>query len=605
MLTYAFDIEIFQNFFSVIFDNVEDEFDCHTFVIFGDRDNREELRQFVNREITLVGYNSIQFDNTILNAVCEGMSIQDAFELAQKLIKDDYDDEVRRFRWKKVSYKTVDIISILALDSRFSLKQLAINLKWPKIQELLLNWNKEVKEEEIPLILNYNANDVGITKKLYWAVKDEIDMRVEVSETFGLDLTNASRSQIGNLVLEKNYSEKTGLDPKYFRELRTPRNKIPLLDCIGNNISFESKELTAILNNLKSSVIDSNSDFVMTINYARKIFDLKKGGLHSRDIPGVFSEDEDYIVIDVDVSSFYPFVMIRNKIKPKHIRKEFLDILEKMTNERIDAKKNNFTTKAEVLKIAINAVFGKLGYPNFWLYDRLAFYSVTISGQLYLLMLIEALFLAGCEILSANTDGIVCRVPRNKEDNYYKACNDWMNKTKFKLDYTRYLKYIRRDGNNYFTQKSNSKPKKKGVFYTDFDPYRGYNHPIIYDGVLEYFINGIQPEDFLASSNDIHDYFMSQKAARKYQMQFRQNGTIENIQHTNRFYVSTDGGDLVKIDPNGKEISLCANGKVRVLNEIPDNYNIEDLKLDKSWYLKEINKLIFQIQPPVANLSLF
>ncbi|TLM55604.1 hypothetical protein FEC31_19225 [Acinetobacter baumannii] len=37
---------------------------------------------------------------------------------------------------------------------------------------------------------------------------------------------------------------------------------------------------------------------------------------------------------------------------------------------------------AEALKIVINAIYGKYGYENYWLYDRLAQMRVTINGQL-------------------------------------------------------------------------------------------------------------------------------------------------------------------------------------------------------------------------------
>ena len=65
---------------------------------------------------------------------------------------------------------------------------------------------------------------------------------------------------------------------------------------------------------------------------------------------------------------------------------------------------------ALVLKIVINSVYGKLGFENGNLYDRLAVLKTTINGQLMMLMLVEELELHNIHVLSANTDGIVIKL---------------------------------------------------------------------------------------------------------------------------------------------------------------------------------------------------
>jgi DNA polymerase elongation subunit (family B) len=67
----------------------------------------------------------------------------------------------------------------------------------------------------------------------------------------------------------------------------------------------------------------------------------------------------------------------------------------------MEAKKVGKDTEAYVLKILVNSVFGKTLFEHHWLYDPLVGLRVTINGQLYMLMLIEKLTLAGFKVISA------------------------------------------------------------------------------------------------------------------------------------------------------------------------------------------------------------
>jgi DNA polymerase elongation subunit (family B) len=74
--------------------------------------------------------------------------------------------------------------------------------------------------------------------------------------------------------------------------------------------------------------------------------------------------------------------------------------------ERLEAKKAGDKGKAEALKIIINSFYGNFNYPYFYAYDPKSAYTVTINGQLYLLMLVEQLEFNGYAVISANTDGV-------------------------------------------------------------------------------------------------------------------------------------------------------------------------------------------------------
>jgi DNA polymerase elongation subunit (family B) len=163
----------------------------------------------------------------------------------------------------------------------------------------------------------------------------------------------------------------------------------------------------------------------------------------------------------MDVASYYPNLIINNGFYPSHLGPRFIEVLKTITKERMQAKKDGDKVKADGLKITINSIFGKLGYEYFWLFDAKQFISTTVNGQLGLLMLIEQLYLGGINVISANTDGVVCSIPRELEATYYKIAKEWEKKTGLELEFTPYKKYIRRDVNSYITEKPDGDTKEK------------------------------------------------------------------------------------------------------------------------------------------------
>jgi hypothetical protein len=598
---YCFDVEIFPNFFSGVFSHIENEFDDYTFVIYGQRDDREKLREFVKGK-TLIGYNNIHFDNLVLNAVISGYSLHQLYKLVQKIIEGNkQNEEIKKLTKYPTEYKSIDLMKIMAFDDkRVSLKQAAIQLKWPKIQELPFPPDEPIENNQVETLLIYNANDVGITKRLYWEIEKEVNLRQKISKLYEVDVTSASRSKTGSVILDKAYREKSGNNK--FMGLRTQRNSVKLIDCIGKNINFKSKELNGLLNRVKSTTITSGDDYQDIVKYAGLTIKFAKGGLHSDDKGGIFETDDKMIVVDCDVTSFYPMIILNNSLCPAHLNKDyFLSIFRKIVNDRIEAKSKGDKVRAEALKIVVNAIFGKLKSEYYWLYDPLTFYSVTISGQLYLMSLIEKLNLAEFKIISANTDGIICYIERSRYDEYKSVCNKWMEYTGFGLDFSEYKSYVRRDVNNYIAIPLDpyKEIKRKGIF-NKIEIDKGYATPIIRECVEKYIFENIPVKETLHSSNDIYDFVMSKKADKKFDVMFR-NGHIEKMQRTNRFVASLDGGELYKID-EGKKISFCTNSPVTIVNDI---IPFENCKINYLYYEQQINDIINEIKPLVTMEDIF
>jgi hypothetical protein len=337
-------------------------------------------------------------------------------------------------------------------------------------------------------------------------------------------------------------------------------------------------------------------------------YELGVGGLHSKDGPGVFVSDELHIIRDADVGSYYPNIMINNNIRPEHLGEDFVTILKNITTERLAAKKSGEKVKADALKITVNSIFGKLGSETFWLEDARAMLSVTVSGQLYLLMLIESLAEAGIENISANTDGVVSRIPVGKENVYYEICKKWELLTRFELEYTDYKKYIRSDVNNYITEKPDGKTKEKGRFSQEVNLKKGYRYPIVPLCLYNHFIHGKPVDETLLEHHDILDFCISQKTGRQFQMELHSpvDGSVTVLQKNNRFYICQKGNILVKRNiSNNNTTGVYVGNQVKILNDYDIEIPFEEYNVDLSFYKREIEKIIYEIEPPFEQTGLF
>lgn len=140
-----------------------------------------------------------------------------------------------------------------------------------------------------------------------------------------------------------------------------------------------------------------------------------------------------------------------------------LNILQKKLAEA-KAELLMYKTESDVKKIACNGSFGKLGSKYSLLYAPDLLLQTTITGQLALLMLIERMEEAGIQIVSANTDGIVCFAPKSLTNECEAIAFEWELDTRYRLETTDYVKLASRDVNNYLAVKTDGKIKGKGVF---------------------------------------------------------------------------------------------------------------------------------------------
>nr|DAU20249.1 MAG TPA: DNA polymerase [Crassvirales sp.] len=576
------------------------------------------------------------------------------------LWKDRELDLIRKYR---LPWATVDLFKIYALNSagvnidkntgerkKFgkSLKQVSINLKWHNLLDFTLppiddeegniyrkrseyrgmtneqlnhlitnDFDRYILPKYVEPMLHYNKNDVYLVCEIARQKPDEIKLRYSLGAAFNLNLLCAARSTIADKLLNKFYAERSGLHIEAFKDLRTNRTALSFNKIIFPHIKFKTKQLQDLLEDMKKVVIyRTNKDsFVREITFYGTTYTLATGGIHTQDKPVVLSSTKDYVYVHHDYTSYYPSIMISYKVVPEHLNKEvFAKMVDYFKQTRVKCKhakkEDGFVIPgvhnklaAEALKIVINAIYGKYGYENFWLYDRLAQMRVTINGQLMTMTLCESLELAGIHVVSANTDGIVIKLPYNKVDIYNQICNEWNNTNKMSADDEHYKVLVSMNVNNYFDIQEDNTIEYKGALdpkqYLK-DLKKGYDMPVVAKAVFEYFAHGVPVMETLRNHKDILDFCKTQNVGKQFEVVYQkvEHGKVIDVhsQRHVRFYVSTKGVVIMKENVHDKKRSVLASGKpVIILNKLDDK-DITLRNIDYKYYYEEAYKIINPIK---------
>jgi hypothetical protein len=229
--TEVYDLEIFQNCFTATFMEVPSRV-VHQFVIMPGRDERQTLIAHLDKIKTLISFNGISFDTPLLRYIqqrAKSRQLNDElYLLGQQLIDDGArgDSALRNLRYpRKQDWRQIDLMKINSFDMLgVGLKQVAINLCWPRIQELPFEYDRMITLDEVDTVLDYNLNDVGITHKLYQTMREEILLRQQIGAAYHVDVMSAARSKIANVILEHAMGDRVS----EVKNLRTVRHEVSL-----------------------------------------------------------------------------------------------------------------------------------------------------------------------------------------------------------------------------------------------------------------------------------------------------------------------------------------------------------------------------------------
>lgn len=611
------------------------------FIIYNDKEYEQEafnlykfIRSSISSSYTFVGFNNIAFDAQVLNYFyewcCEKQDplyqfdnkfiIDSLYKKAQDLIVGQNEDE----HYKNLVPESllfapqIDLFKQKHYDrpQRYtSLKWIQFSIRYHNIEEMPISHDVPITKEQIEEVSSYCWNDVDSTYEFFNQIRFESEIRLSLSAEYKSNLINASEPRMAREIFGKILAPQMGVNYHELRTMKTIRGEVKFKDIIFPYVKFYTPELQNVLADLQKVVVDCNPHSKQKFEYnftykGLKVY-LGLGGIHCCIEPGVYTPKENEICKDSDGKSFYPNLAIENNLKPAHLGEAFTKVYKDIYEQRKVIPKAD--PKNYVFKILLNSTYGLSSEINSYFYDKQFTYGITINGQLSLLMLIEALYLAvpGVQLLQANTDGITYIYDKQYQQKVERVWEWWQNTTKIQLEHADYNKMVIRDVNNYIAVDTSGKVKKKGQFETKLDFHKNPSFLIIPKAIEQYFINDVPLEHSIKACEDVYDFCAGIKRKSNFSLNlYRHQGTVEIIepqQKVTRYIVSdskTEAGLLVKDFDDGRKVSAMANTLVQPVNEITDS-NAKNYQLNYDFYIKAARKVVESITPTAVQTTLF
>lgn len=687
ILSEVYDIETLSNLFTYT-GYCRQTKEYYQFVIHESRNDYERLMEHLFRSrLIMIGYNNDNFDYPILHHLInhyEEYRYLSGQDLAQKIYAKTQEIINSEFNtvasWNKHILQ-IDLYKIFHFDNaakRTSLKALEISMRLPLIEDMPYSSDHWItSNEEIEEVLSYNKNDVyatneflnialGNTDHPFYKGKNKIELRQTIQRKYGLECLNFNDIKLGTELILKLYCEEFNKYPSYIRKLRTPRSIINLTECLPKWMDFKTKKFDSLIDKFKkTSIVNGVLKGVLkhSVIYNGIKIDYGTGGAHACIKPGVYSEDEEYGIYDVDIDSLYPTLAISQELYPEHLGPGFLEIYDrKIVAVRVAEKKkpkaNRDFVIVEGFKLAANGTYGKTGEEQSWLYDPLYTVKTTVSGQIFISMWAEYICenIPNTTILQINTDGITFRLPKKYKDRLLKLSDEITKKCSLTYEINEYSKMVISDVNNYLSVYKDGNVKYKGCFEIDKELHKDPSIRIIPIALSEYFIKGIPIQETISKHKDIYDFCLrlrvddrfhakieyltklkdpdkasdkekenflklygwekhkemyykdkiSKELKEAYEILYNSNLALtvhENLSKTTRYYISNSGGSLYKLRKSDNyKIGVNVGFSVTKFNVFVDK-EMKDYNINYNFYIRECNKIINFIED--KHLSLF
>ena len=557
----------------------------------------------------MVGFNSIGFDYPVTHALCRmgQANARTLYDKAQAIIESQ--DDNRWMHMVKPTDRLVDQIDLFLIhhfDNRArstSLKVLEFNMRADNISDLPFPIGTSLTQDQLSVLRRYNRHDVLQTIQFYHHSTESIRFREELTARYQRDFMNHNDTKIGKdyfvMELEAAGVQCYDYGPQGRQPRQTRRPSIALKDAILPWIGFQEPEFQRVLEWLKEQTITETrgvfKDVVARVKGFEFVFGL--GGIHGSVENEILESDEDSVIVDLDVTSYYPTLAIANGFYPQHLGRSFVDIYSHLFEQRKSYPKGS--PENAMLKLALNGVYGDSNNVFSVFYDPLFTMRITLNGQLLLCLLAEMVMkIPDLRIIQCNTDGMTVRVPREYKRRLEIACEKWQEQTRLTLEQATYRRMCIRDVNNYLGQYETGKVKRKGAYEYEMEWHQNHSALVVPKVAEKVLLEGAPIRETVENWPDIMDFMLRVKVPRSSSLviEYREHGDQQHpLQNTTRYLITKTGGHLFKQMPplKGKElwrqIGVEAGWKVTPCNDITEARGVE---VDFDYYVQEVEKLV-------------
>ena len=579
-----FDFEVFAHDWLVCFESYT--YGSKYYV----HNDSDALRRFLqkNKHMILCGYNCKSYDNYILKACLCDLSPREVKEVNDWIVSKGNPGWTYPLPYRIELPPTTDLF--LDITPPKGLKEIEGNLGMNIVESSVpFDITTPLTNEQFKEVLRYCRHDVSALRPLFEARKGYLSSKANVGSLAGLSVEKSLYMTNGQLTGAFLKAEKTCRDDE--RDYSYPhtlnQSKIPqdVLDFF-----FRLEDPTLDDETVFKSKLDTMiADCPHTVGF---------GGLHGALPCYEEATTEERVILNYDVSSYYPSLMIKYGYASRNIPDDTL--FESVYERRLAAKKAGDKVTADSLKLIVNTAYGVMLNEYSELYDPLHARSVCISGQCFLIELIQSLDeLSSVRLVQSNTDGIMFSVDRDQRESAEAIIQEWEQRTGFEMECDVIDKVVQKDVNNYVMITDKGSVKCKGGYVSDYKGgnFKSKSVPIVHKAVVKHLLHGESVESIINSETDATQFQLIGKAGRTYHQTVHEvDGELVEVQRVNRIYATSDEryGMIYKVKLNDRAEVVrkdkLANCPARCL--IDNENTIHVNQIDRQFYIDLAHKRI-------------
>lgn len=223
------------------------------------------------------------------------------------------------------------------------------------MQDLPYHFDSVLTFAQIDRLREYLANDLQATEYLWATLAEPMQLRIDFGQQVGMDLRSMSDTQMGLAVIKQRCE-------------KVLKKRIPRGGAVGFEsfkyvppayIEFQTPVLRSMLAQIRehdflvlgSGKVDLPEFLTTPFQIGQASYAMGIGGLHSTESNRSLRADQNFALVDADVASYYPAIILSLGLYPEAIGPAFLDVYREIRDQRVVAKRKAKEIKAEILAL--------------------------------------------------------------------------------------------------------------------------------------------------------------------------------------------------------------------------------------------------------------
>lgn len=351
------DIECYPNYYLIMFINESGRYAAFEQSPYHEIDLGKLLNLITARGAEIVTFNGTNYDLPMMSMGISGYSNSELKDLSDAIVTENLRswNLYNEYGVPELDINHIDLYEV-APGVQISLKTYGGRLHSKRMQDLPYPADMELTREQMREVKLYCRNDLTTTMELAEAIAKPLELRDKLSKEIGRDVRSKSDAQIAEAVLRKEYIDRTGekpekvaftptfvmYDPPKIVKFRTPELKAALN--LWSTTPMEIKETTGHI-----QTPDTLKNFHVSIG--ETTYKIGIGGLHSTESGVTHRTDEDCFLVDKDVTSYYPNLILSMGMTPPAFGDVFAPAYQSILDRRVAAKRRTQEIDKEIKEL--------------------------------------------------------------------------------------------------------------------------------------------------------------------------------------------------------------------------------------------------------------